>query len=67
MAPEALGRVPTIITTTSLIPLEVYELVKRPTVTRGLVIVVNVAVVLYLGAQVRRPQHEILGHASHNP
>jgi uncharacterized membrane protein (DUF2068 family) len=38
----------TIIATSSLIPVEVYEIVRRPHLTRILVLVVNVAIVAYL-------------------
>jgi uncharacterized membrane protein (DUF2068 family) len=38
----------TIVATGSLIPLEVYEIVRRPHVMRVLVLVVNIAVVIYL-------------------
>ena len=44
----------TIISTTGLIPLEVYEINRHLTVTRILVLLVNVAIVIYLVARVRR-------------
>jgi|GEM_PF-118010 len=44
----------TIITTCSLIPLELYEIEKRITVTRILLLVVNVAIVWYLIVQLRK-------------
>ncbi len=44
----------TIISTGALIPLEVYELVKHITVVRILVMIVNVAIVVYLVVRVRR-------------
>jgi uncharacterized membrane protein (DUF2068 family) len=42
----------TIIATSSLIPIEVYEIVRKPHLTRVLVLVVNAAIVIYLW---RRP------------
>lgn len=44
----------TVISTAGLIPLEIYELFHRPTVTRALLLVVNVAVVAYLIFEIRR-------------
>ena len=44
----------TIITTCSLIPLELYELEKRITITRIVLLLVNVAIVWYLFAQLRK-------------
>ena len=44
----------TIIVTCSLIPLELYEIAKRVTFTRIAVLVVNVAIVWYLFAQLRK-------------
>jgi uncharacterized membrane protein (DUF2068 family) len=44
----------TIIVTGSAIPLEVYELVRRATYVKGIVLVLNVAVVAYLAMNVRR-------------
>jgi uncharacterized membrane protein (DUF2068 family) len=38
----------TIIATSSLVPIEVYEIVRKPHLTRVLVLVVNVAIVIYL-------------------
>ena len=45
----------TVIVTGSLIPLEVYELLRHATLARLVLIVVNVAVVWYLIAVLRRP------------
>jgi uncharacterized membrane protein (DUF2068 family) len=45
----------TIIATGSLIPLEVYELIRRVTVPRGLALVANVAAVVYLIYRLRHP------------
>jgi uncharacterized membrane protein (DUF2068 family) len=44
----------TIVTTSGLIPLEVFELVRHFTVTKLAVLVVNVMIVWYLAARVRR-------------
>lgn len=44
----------TIITTSSLVPLEIYELAKRVSLGRGLALVVNLAVVVYLVYELRR-------------
>jgi uncharacterized membrane protein (DUF2068 family) len=44
----------TVITTAALIPLEVYELVRRFTAVKVGVFVVNVAIVVYLMARLRR-------------
>jgi uncharacterized membrane protein (DUF2068 family) len=43
----------TIVTTAGLIPLEVYECVRRLTVTKVAVLAVNIAIVVYLVARVR--------------
>ena len=47
----------TIIATCSLLPLEGYELVSRATITRGIVLVLNVIVVVYLAMLIRRQDH----------
>ena len=44
----------TIITTAGLIPLEVYEIHRHLTATRIVVLLVNVAIVIYLVTRVRR-------------
>ena len=44
----------TIITTSGLIPLEVFELVRHFTVTKLVVLIVNALIVWYLAARVRR-------------
>ena len=44
----------TIIVTSSLIPLEVYELVRRASFAKGIVLALNVAVVVYLVMNLRR-------------
>lgn len=48
----------TVIVTGSLIPLEVYELFRRVTLPRLLLVAINVAVVWYLIAVLRRPGHK---------
>ena len=47
----------TIITTAGLSPLEVYEMARHLTVTKIFVLLVNVAIVIYLIARVRRPRN----------
>src|SRR4029079_1571428 len=44
----------TIISTSGLIPLELYEIHRHLTATRVVVLLVNVAIVIYLVARVRR-------------
>ena len=44
----------TVVATVALIPLELYEIARRPTVTRGTVLLVNVIIVAYLIMRVRR-------------
>lgn len=48
----------TIITTSSLLPIEIYELARRVNVGRGLALIINLAVVAYLVFELRRfPEH----------
>ena len=44
----------TIITTSSLLPLEVYELAGHPSMWKGLALLINLAVVVYLISELRR-------------
>jgi uncharacterized membrane protein (DUF2068 family) len=44
----------TSIVTASFIPLEIYELARRATVPRGIVLLLNIAVVIYLVMDLRR-------------
>lgn len=44
----------TIITTGSFLPLEVYELIKHATIAKGVALIINVAVVVYLVRELRR-------------
>jgi uncharacterized membrane protein (DUF2068 family) len=44
----------TIITTSSFLPLEVYELAKRASLAKGIVLLINIAVVVYLVIELRR-------------
>ena len=44
----------TIVTTASLLPLEVYELTKHASIGKGLALVINLAVVVYLVVEIRR-------------
>jgi uncharacterized membrane protein (DUF2068 family) len=46
----------TIIITSSLIPVEIYELYRHPTAVKILVLAINVAVVLYLLHRIRRDE-----------
>ena len=50
----------TVISTAGLIPLEIYELFHKPTFTRAILLLVNLAVVAYLIFEIRR-----LTHAKH--
>ncbi len=47
----------TVVITTSFIPLEVYEMVEKESLVKGLVIAANVAAVLYLLWRLRRDKH----------
>ena len=47
----------TVIITSSLVPVEIYELYRRPTATKILVLIINIAVVLYLLYRIRSEQH----------
>jgi uncharacterized membrane protein (DUF2068 family) len=46
----------TIIITSSLIPVEIYELYRHPTAVKILVLAINVAVVLYLLYRIQRDE-----------
>jgi uncharacterized membrane protein (DUF2068 family) len=46
----------TIFVTTSLIPLEIYGLLKQFSITKTAVILINAAIVLYLILRVREPE-----------
>lgn len=48
----------TIITTSSLLPIEIYELLKRASIGRSLALVVNLAVVAYLIFELRRSRKQ---------
>ena len=48
----------TTIMTASLIPLEIYEIAHHPTVSKGVVLAINVAVVAYLILQIRKRRSE---------
>jgi uncharacterized membrane protein (DUF2068 family) len=47
----------TIVSTASLLPLEVYEIAKRPDAARIVVLLANIAIVAYLVIEVRRTRH----------
>jgi uncharacterized membrane protein (DUF2068 family) len=55
----------TIVATSSLMPLEVYELVKAFTAVRLLALLINAAVVLYLIYLVRQKENGARGNARH--
>ena len=44
----------TIIATSSFIPLEIYEILRHPNITKVVVLLINVAVVWYLAFELRR-------------
>jgi len=44
----------TIITTSSFLPLEVYEVIHHATIAKGVALVINIAVVIYLVRELRR-------------
>jgi len=48
----------TIIITSSLVPVEIYELYRHPTISKILVLIINIAVVLYLIYRIRNPAHK---------
>jgi uncharacterized membrane protein (DUF2068 family) len=48
----------TIIITSSLVPVEIYELYRHPTASKILVLIINLAVVAYLLYRIRTPAHE---------
>lgn len=48
----------TIVITSSLVPVEIYELHRHPTATKILVLIINIAVVAYLIYRIRNPAHE---------
>ena len=47
----------TVIITTSLVPIEVYEMIEHESITKGIVIAVNLAAVAYLIWRLRRDHH----------
>lgn len=48
----------TIVTTASLLPLEIYEIVKRVSTGRIVLLLINIAVVVYLVIEVRRTRNK---------
>jgi uncharacterized membrane protein (DUF2068 family) len=48
----------TIIITSSLVPVEIYELYRHPTASKILVLIINIAVVAYLLYRIRTRAHE---------
>jgi uncharacterized membrane protein (DUF2068 family) len=53
----------TVIATASLIPLEIYELAKRLSAAKLIVILINAAIVCYLAARIRREHRKVTSHA----
>jgi len=49
----------TVVATSLLIPLEVYELIQKLTLPRGAALVINIAAVAYLVWRIRHPEHKI--------
>ena len=49
----------TVIATSLLIPVEIYELVQRVTLPRAAALIINIAAVLYLIWRIRHPEHKI--------
>ena len=49
----------TIVATSSLLPLEVYELVQRVTLARSAALIINLAAVAYLAWRIRHPERKI--------
>jgi len=57
----------TVITTSGLIPFEVYELIHRPTWLKAAAMLVNIAIAVYLAVHVRREAVAAYHAASVNP
>jgi uncharacterized membrane protein (DUF2068 family) len=49
----------TVIITGSLVPLEVFEIWRHPTTTKVVVLVLNIAIVVYLVMRIRREQRQV--------
>ena len=49
----------TVIITASLLPLEVYEIHRHPTIPKVVVLVINIAVVGYLLLRIRRERSDV--------
>jgi uncharacterized membrane protein (DUF2068 family) len=49
----------TIIATSSLLPLEIYELVQKLTLPRAAALVINLVAIAYLAWRIRHPEHKI--------
>ena len=49
----------TVVATSLLVPIEVYELVQRVTLARGAALIINLAAVVYLIWRIRHPEHRI--------
>ncbi|KAA6460196.1 DUF2127 domain-containing protein [Acidobacteria bacterium AB60] len=57
----------TIIITSSLVPLEIYEIYRHPTIIKAAVLVINIAVVVYLVYRVRSESDAPAGRALLQP
>ena len=53
----------TVVATSLLVPLEIYELVRKPTLLKAAGISVNVAIVAYLASRLRERVHASKVHA----
>lgn len=53
----------TVVATSLLVPLEIYELVRKPTLVKAVGISVNVAIVGYLAWRLRERVHASKAHA----
>jgi uncharacterized membrane protein (DUF2068 family) len=48
----------TILSTAGFLPIELYELIKQSSITKGVVLLLNLAIVLYLAVRVRQRRRE---------
>ena len=59
----------TVIITSSLVPVEIYELIHHPTAIKVLVLLINIAVVVYLLYRIKSESHsspkEVMAHMAH--
>jgi uncharacterized membrane protein (DUF2068 family) len=50
----------TAIITASLVPLEIFEVHRHPTITKVIVLLLNIAIVVYLVVRIRREQTSVI-------